>query len=241
MTKQQETVAKTGGQEPPRQDVDGSAIAAPTAKQQKGEDEKQQTSQGEAAAAAKMGAESAHGKTAETPSPGTPKTLAPGQPAGEGVASLEDVIQVLEDTKRKAEEHWNAFLRSQAELENLRKRSAREVENARKFGLERFVAELLPVKDSLELGVAAAKDESVSLASVREGMDLTLKMFKTAMEKFGIEEIAPQEEPFNPEFHEAMSVQQTDKVPSGTVLTLVQKGYLLNGRLVRPAMVIVAK
>jgi molecular chaperone GrpE len=241
MTKQQETVAKTGGQEPPRQGVDGGAMAAPTAKQQKGEEKKPQTSQGEAAGAAEMGEERTQGKAAETPSPETPKTLEPRQPVGEEGASLEDVTQVLEDTKRKVQEHWNAFLRSQAELENLRKRSAREIENTRKFGLERFVAELLPVKDSLELGVAAAKDESVSLASVREGMDLTLKMFKTAMEKFGIEEIAPQDEPFNPEFHEAMSVQQTDKVPSGTVLTLVQKGYLLNGRLVRPAMVIVAK
>ena len=148
---------------------------------------------------------------------------------------------MLEDTKRKAEDHWNALLRSQAELENLRKRSARDVENARKFGLERFLAELLPVKDSMELGVAAAKDDSVSLASVREGMDLTLKMFRTALAKFGVEEITPQDEPFNPEFHEAMSVQETGKVPSGTVLTVVQKGYLLNGRLVRPAMVIVAK
>ncbi|MGF1612547.1 MAG: nucleotide exchange factor GrpE [Gammaproteobacteria bacterium] len=160
---------------------------------------------------------------------------------GEAPESLEEVMQALEATKRKAEEHWNAFLRSQAELENLRRRSAREVENARKYGLDRFVAELLPVKDSLELGVAAAQDDSVSLVSVREGMDLTLKMLKTAMEKFGIEEVAPQNEPFNPEVHEAMSVQETDKVPSGTVLTLVQKGYLLNGRLVRPAMVIVAK
>ncbi|MFZ0254698.1 MAG: nucleotide exchange factor GrpE [Gammaproteobacteria bacterium] len=238
MTKEQQTVANTGGQEHPRQDVDEISIADPTATQQQGEGEEQQSSQGEAAAAKKAGAQTQPGKAAGTPSA---ETLEPAQAAEDKLRSLEEVTQVLEDTKRKAEGHWNALLRSQAELENLRKRSAREVENARKFGLERFAAELLPVKDSLELGVAAAQDESVSLASVREGMDLTLKMLKTTLEKFGIEEIAPHDEPFNPEFHEAMSVQETDRVPSGTVLTVVQKGYLLNGRLVRPAMVIVAK
>lgn len=238
MTKQQETVAKTGGQELPPHDVGGNAAAAPTAPEQRGEDEKRQSSQGEAVEAAEKRVEPEPREAGAAPSE---ETLESVPPVGEQAASLEEVTQALEETSRKAEEHWNAFLRSQAELENLRKRSARELQNARKFALERFIAELLPVKDSLELGVAAAKDDSVSLVSVREGMDLTLKMFKTAMEKFGIEEIAPQDERFNPEFHEAMSVQEKDKVPSGTVVTVVQKGYLLNGRLVRPAMVIVAK
>lgn len=170
-----------------------------------------------------------------------PPPVSPPQAAGAELPSPEELTQVLEETKRKAEEHWNALLRSQAELENLRKRSAREVENAHKYGLERFLSELLPVKDSLELGVAAAQDDAVSVATVREGMELTLKMFKGAMDKFGVEEVDPQNEAFNPEFHQAMSIQETDKVASGTVLTVVQKGCLLNGRLVRPAMVIVAK
>lgn len=238
MTKEQQTVAKTGVHQSARQDVDDGAILDSTAQHQQG-DERQDSrveSQGERG----QGSEPEVGKNAEAPSPEPQAVEEPERP-GEALESLEEVMQALEATKRKAEEHWNAFLRSQAELENLRRRSAREVENARKYGLDRFVAELLPVKDSLELGVAAAQDDSVSLVSVREGMDLTLKMLKTAMEKFGIEEVAPQNEPFNPEVHEAMSVQETDKVPSGTVLTLVQKGYLLNGRLVRPAMVIVAK
>lgn len=239
MTKEQQTVANTGGQQHPRPDADEMSIADPTAKQQRGgEGAVPQSAPGEAVTPREAGAKPEPGKAAGAP---TAETLEPAEAAQDQSRSLEEVTRVLEDTKRKADEHWNALLRAQAELENLRKRSAREVENARKFGLERFAVELLPVKDSLELGVAAAQDEAVSLVSVREGMDLTLKMLKTAMEKFGIEEIAPHSEPFNPEFHEAMSVQETDKVPSGTVLTVVQKGYLLNGRLVRPAMVIVAK
>lgn len=234
MTKEQQTAANSSKQEQPPQGVDESVDAGVTAQQR--EEPQEARNEAEVAKETRQGSEPE--AVAEAPKR---EILEPSETVQDQLRSLEEMTQLLEDTKRKAEGHWNALLRSQAELENLRKRSAREVENARKFGLERFVAELLPVKDSLELGVAAAKDDSVSLASVREGMDLTLKMLKTAMQKFAIEEIAPQDESFNPEFHEAMSVQETDKVPSGTVLTVVQKGYLLNGRLVRPAMVIVAK
>ena len=159
----------------------------------------------------------------------------------ETAQSAEALTQALEQAQRKADAHWNALLRAQAELDNLRKRSARDVEQAHKYGLERFISELLPVTDSLELGVAAAQDDAADVRAVREGMELTLKMLKQAMAKYGVEQVNPEEQPFNPEYHEAMSVQETDKVPSGTVLTVVQRGYLLNGRLVRPAMVIVAK
>lgn len=237
MTKEQQTAAKTGEQARPGHAAEESRNAATPVKPQVGEEAPGSQAEGEQA-------KDQPGQAAEPEAvAGAPSTKeqAPAEAAGEPVPTLEELAQGLEEAKRKAEGHWNALLRAQAELENLRKRSARDIENARKYGLERFVAELLPVKDSLELGVAAAKDDSVSLATVREGMDLTLKMFVTAMGKFGIEEVAPQDEPFNPEFHEAMSVQETEKVPSGTVLSVVQKGYLLNGRLVRPAMVIVAK
>nr|VFK27397.1 MAG: molecular chaperone GrpE [Candidatus Kentron sp. MB]VFK74291.1 MAG: molecular chaperone GrpE [Candidatus Kentron sp. MB] len=157
-------------------------------------------------------------------------------------SAFDDLANRLMLAEQKTEEHRDNLLRLQAEMENLRKRSAREIENAHKYGLDRFVSELLPVKDSLELGISAATDEKTNTAAIREGMELTLKMFQSAMEKFGIEEVAPaQGERFDPERHQAMSVQEDKNKESGTVSMVVQKGYLLNGRLVRPAMVIVVK
>ena len=160
------------------------------------------------------------------------------RPAEEPSASIEDE---LAEARRTAQEHLDRALRAQAELENVRRRMARDVENAHKFALERFVSELLPVKDSLELGLAAATEEGAGTARIAEGVELTLRMFEQVMEKFGIESIDPAGDPFNPEFHQAMTMQESDTATSGTVLTVVQKGYLLNERLVRPAMVIVAK
>ena len=160
------------------------------------------------------------------------------RPAEEPSASIEDE---LAEARRTAQEHQDRALRAQAELENVRRRMARDVENAHKFALERFVSELLPVKDSLELGLAAATEEGAGTARIAEGVELTLRMFEQVMEKFGIESIDPAGDPFNPEFHQAMTMQESDTAASGTVLTVVQKGYLLNERLVRPAMVIVAK
>ena len=123
----------------------------------------------------------------------------------------------------------------------MRRRVERDLRNAHKFALERFVSELLPVKDSLELGLSASTEKGASVESIAEGAELTLRMLEQAMEKFGITAVDPAGEPFNPEFHQAMTMQQSDTAESGTVLTVVQKGYLLNERLVRPAMVIVAK
>lgn len=162
---------------------------------------------------------------------GSPESEAP-------VVSLEDT---LADARRAAQEHLDRALRAQAELENVRRRMARDVENAHKFALDRFVSELLPVKDSLELGLAAASEEGASTASIAEGVALTLRKFEQAMDKFGIRCIDPAGEPFDPEFHQAITMQESDTAESRTVLTVVQKGYLLNERLVRPAMVIVAK
>lgn len=153
----------------------------------------------------------------------------------------EDVGRALNEARELAAERWNELLRTQAELENFRKRSRREVENAHKFGLERLVSELLPIRDGLELGLAAAGQGSVDIVGVCEGLELTLKMLNAALEKFGVEEINPVDGRFDPEFHQAMSMQEVAGKDSGQITMVVQKGFLLNGRLVRPAMVIVAK
>ena len=147
----------------------------------------------------------------------------------------------LAEARRVAQEHLDRALRAQAELENVRRRAERDLAQAHKFALERFVSELLPVKDSLELGLAASAEKGATAAGIAEGVELTLRMFEQAMEKFGVEPVDPAGDPFNPEFHQAMTMQESDTAESGTVLTVVQKGYLLNERLVRPAMVIVAK
>ena len=148
----------------------------------------------------------------------------------------EDPIAVLQ---AKADENWNSYLRAAAELENVRKRAARDVENARKFALERFGAQLLDVRDSLELGLQAG--DKADAGQLRAGSEATLKLLITTMERFGVVEIDPQGEPFDPELHEAMTMQPSAEVEPGSVLTVVQKGYTLNGRLLRPARVIVAQ
>ena len=146
----------------------------------------------------------------------------------------------LEDAKGRAEENWNKLLRIQAEQDNLRKRSQRDIENAHKYALEKFVNELLPVKDSLELGLSAAGGEG-EIEKIRQGTELTLKMFSDVLAKFGVEEVDPVGEKFDPEHHQAMSVQENADLPPNSVLAVMQKGYLLNDRLVRPAMVVVSK
>ncbi|MBT8444282.1 MAG: nucleotide exchange factor GrpE [Gammaproteobacteria bacterium] len=144
----------------------------------------------------------------------------------------------LTAAEAKAKEHWDLYLRAAAELENVRKRATRDVEKARKFALERFGKELLAVRDTLEMGLAAA--ESATVDSLIEGKIATHKMLTNVLAQFGIEEVDPAGEPFDPEFHEAISMQPSDDVEPGSVVTVVQKGYTLNGRLLRPAMVIVA-
>ena len=165
---------------------------------------------------------------------------APPRPESSGTP-LEDVEKELIEARRAAQENLDRALRAQAEIENVRRRAERDLAHAHKFALERFVSELLPVKDSLELGLAASAEKGATTAGIAEGIELTLRMFEQAMEKFGIEPVDPAGDPFNPEFHQAMTMQESDTAASGTVLTVVQKGYRLNERLVRPAMVIVAK
>jgi molecular chaperone GrpE len=153
----------------------------------------------------------------------------------------EDLVLLLEDARNKADENWDQLVRAKAELENLRKRHQRDLESAHKFALEKFVAELLAVHDSMELGLSAAQDEGADLDKLREGSELTIKLFNDVMERFGVAEISPEGEPFNPDLHQAMSMQPQDDVPANTVLAVMQKGYTLNGRLVRPAMVVVSQ
>lgn len=148
---------------------------------------------------------------------------------------------LLEDARAKADEHWNQCLRLQAEIDNLHKRAKRDLENAHKYALEKFAGELLPVRDSLEMGIVAAQGEIIDPVKLIEGSELTLKMLTSTLEKYGVTEVNPQGARFDPQFHEAMSLQPRADVEPNTVVTVVQKGYLLNDRLIRPAMVIVSK
>jgi molecular chaperone GrpE len=153
-------------------------------------------------------------------------------------ATDSDPDAVRAELQAKIDENWEKYLRAAAELENVRKRAARDVENAHKFALERFASELLAVRDSLEMGLAAAEDADVD--TLLQGKEATLKQLTAIMERFGVEELDPQGEPFDPALHEAMTIQPSADVEPGSVLTVFQKGYALNGRLLRPARVVVA-
>jgi len=152
---------------------------------------------------------------------------------------LEKLRHELAVQEQRATEAGERLLRAQAELDNVRKRSSRDIENAHKYALDKFVAELLPVLDSLELGISAAENTG-DVSGLKEGMDLTLKKFADVLDKFGVVVIDPQGERFNPEKHEAVSMQAEEGVESGMVISVMQKGYELNGRLIRPAMVMVS-
>ena len=162
----------------------------------------------------------------------------------ENMESKEVDVEFLQGQLEKLQEQSKVSLdkvvRAQAEMENLRKRAARDVENAHKYALEKFTNELLPIMDSLELGLSASV-KAKNLDDLCKGMELTLEMFNTVMEKFGITMIEPKGEKFNPELHDAVSMQETNDSNSGIIIEVMQKGYTLNGRLIRPAMVVVAK
>ena len=153
------------------------------------------------------------------------------------VAAAVDPVAELQEVQARADENWDRYLRAAAETENVRKRAARDVENAHKFALENFAREMLAIKDSLELGIQAV--ENADVETLMAGKEATLKLLSTTLERFGIEELDPQGEPFDPEFHEAVSMQPSTELEPGSVLSVVQKGYSLNGRLLRPAMVVV--
>lgn len=156
--------------------------------------------------------------------------------AGDTEASLADALAAAQAEAQQAKEQQ---LRAFAELENFRKRSLRDIEQARKYALEKFAGELIGVKDSLEMALAAQGGQAGS--AVLAGVEATLKLLGASFEKAGITEVVPTGETFNPEFHEAMVAQPSTELPPNSVLQVIQKGYLLNGRLLRPARVIVSR
>lgn len=151
-------------------------------------------------------------------------------------ASEDDPLQALQ---ARADENWEKYVRVAAELENTRKRAVRDVENAHKYSLEQFARELLGVRDSLEMGIETGADSGAE--TLLKGSQATLKLLATTMQQFGIAELDPHGEPFDPQLHEAMTMQPSSDVEPGSVMTVFQKGYTLNGRLLRPARVVVAQ
>jgi len=170
-----------------------------------------------------------------------------GEPAANGeapVVSHEELLLTLQDAQAKADEYWNQLLVARADMQNAQKRAERDLANAHKFGVEKLALELIPVKDSMEMGLAAVAEgdeQDEGRAKVIEGMELTLQMFSGVLEKFGVKEVNPEGDKFNPDFHQAMSIQETADFAPNTVMTVFQKGYVLNERLIRPAMVVVSK
>jgi len=154
---------------------------------------------------------------------------------------IEKLQQELAQLQFQVADYKDRFVRQQAEMENTRKRLQRDVEDAHKFALKNIANELLPVCDSMEMEQAAAQKENADMNALREGSALIYKMLSGTLEKFGVQAINPEGEKFNPEFHEALAMQPVNTQEAGTVLFVQQKGYQLNGRLLRPARVIIAK
>ncbi len=178
-------------------------------------------------------------ETEQQVEPGEPRADAMAEPAApEQELSLEEVIAQLHEEVTAAKD---AALRAQADAQNVKRRAEQDVEKARKFALERFCSELLPVADNLERALEAAAGNEEVVKPIAEGIELTLKSFQGAMKKFNIESVDPQGEPFDPQLHQAMTMVENNEVEPNTVIAVMQKGYTLNGRLVRPAMVMVSK
>jgi len=153
----------------------------------------------------------------------------------------EDVAALLEEARAEAEKHKDMALRVQADMENLRRRTRIDVESAHKYALEKFVNELIPVIDSMEMGMDAASKEDVSVESIKEGLEITFKQFLDVMQKFDVARVDPKGEKFDPQLHEAMTMVPSPEHETNTVMEVFQKGYTLNERLVRAARVIVAQ
>jgi molecular chaperone GrpE len=156
-------------------------------------------------------------------------------------AALEELKAELEAAQAEAAANKDSELRAQAEMQNVRRRAERDVENAHKFALEKLTGELLPVVDNLERALQAAEAAGESAKAIVEGVEMTLDSFVKALGKFKIEQIDPEGEPFDPQRHQAMSMVENPDVEPNTVVAVLQKGYSLHGRLVRPAMVMVSK
>ncbi len=154
------------------------------------------------------------------------------------IAALQEQLAAAEQTAAEARDR---AVRAVAEMDNFRKRAERDVANAHKFSLEKIANEILPLRDSMELGLDAASKEGADIETIREGNALTLQMMSSLMEKFQIEPVNPVDQAFDPALHQAMSMQEVPGTAANTVVAVVQKGYTLNGRLLRPALVMVAK
>ena len=153
----------------------------------------------------------------------------------------ESIERQLERTQETVKDYWDQIMRLKAEMENNRKRAVRDIENAHKFALKNFTEALLPVIDSMDMGQQAAAAENASLKSIVEGTNMTETMFVQVLEKHGLKRLNPVGEKFDPEQHQAISMIEDENVKSDHVINVMQKGFSLNDRLVRPAMVIVAK
>jgi molecular chaperone GrpE len=145
----------------------------------------------------------------------------------------------LETAKANASENWEKLLLAKAEVENIRRRTQKDIEKAHRYSIEKFAKDMLPVVDSLEMGLAAAGDTSGDAASLKEGMELTHKQLIDSLQRSGVEQVNPEGETFSPDLHQAVSVVPSPDHEPNTVTQVFQKGYTLNGRLLRPAMVIV--
>ncbi len=159
----------------------------------------------------------------------------------EPVPEIDAVKAQLAAVEQKAAENWDKCLRATAELENVRRRVERDAVNLRKFALENILGELIAVSDSLEMGLKAVATESAKTQAHLEGLQLTHKQFWAVLERYGVSAIDPAGQPFNPELHQAVSMQESADTPANQVLSVLQKGYRLHDRLLRPAMVVVAK
>ena len=164
-----------------------------------------------------------------------------GEVLDEQEAKIAQLEAALLASEQRVKDQQDSVLRAKAEVENMRRRSEQEIDKARKYALNKFAEELLPVIDNLERAIQAADTENEAIKPIVEGVELTHKTFISTIEKFGLKEINPEGEAFNPEFHQAMSIQESPEHESNTVMFVMQKGYELNGRVVRPAMVMVAK
>lgn len=169
--------------------------------------------------------------------PQTPET----EVQGEAEVSGDDLAQRVQTLEEQLAEARDQALRVAAELQNVRRRAEQDVEKAHKFALEKFAADLLVVVDSLERGLELSDPADEALRPMREGMELTLKALLDTLRRYQVEQLDPHGEPFNPEHHQAMALEPSASVEPNSVLKVFQKGYLLNGRLLRPAMVVVSR
>ncbi|MBL4942496.1 MAG: nucleotide exchange factor GrpE [Colwellia sp.] len=154
---------------------------------------------------------------------------------------INELELALATAKATVADQKDSVIRAKAEVDNIRRRAAQDVEKARKFALEKFASEMLTSVDNLERAVGSIDKEDDHQKALVEGVELTLQGLTTSLEKFGVKAIDPKDQPFNPELHQAMSMQEVPDVAPNTVIAVMQKGYELNGRLIRPAMVMVSK